>query len=356
MDFLDEVKKRLPPQFDAALITGGPNRRYLTGFVSSAGTIFITRDEAYFIADSRYIEAAQERIRNCKVIREQNLSGQISELVHKHRVHSIGVELGVLSIARGTELGEIVLPARIMPDPGLDDLLREMRQQKTPREIEWMRQAQHITDETFIHVLNYIKPGVSELDMMLIIGEKAARLGCEKRSFNMIFTSGVNTSLPHGGAGLKNIESGDLVMIDMGNSVQGYLSDMTRTLAVGEPGEEIRLVYDTVLRAQKAAIEVVRPGIPCSQVDTIAKEVINASPHAAGVYGHGLGHSLGLEIHEKPQFRQECSTITQERMVMTVEPGIYFPGRFGVRIEDMVVITPEGCENMTKSPKELIVL
>jgi Xaa-Pro aminopeptidase len=356
MDALNILMEGLPQQFDGALVTGGPNRRYLTGFVSSAGTIFITRDTSYFIADSRYFEAAQKHVRNCTVILEQGLTGQLREFMAKHRVHTIGVEVSNLSMARAEELREMVNPVQILSDHAFDDMLREMRQLKSPQEIEWMRQAQHITDEAFLHVLNYAKPGISELELMIIMGEKMTRLGCEKRSLNMLLSSGTNTSLPHGGAPPRNIEKGDLVMIDTGSMVQGYLSDMTRTFAVGEPGEEKRAVYDTVLRAQSVALGVIRTGIPCNLVDEAAKKVIMASPYAAGCYGHGLGHSLGLEIHEKPQFRPEYTCITQANMVMTVEPGIYFPGRFGVRIEDMVVITPEGYENQTESSNELIVL
>ena len=339
---------------EAAVVRSGINRFYLTGFSSSAGTILITKSQSFFLVDSRYIQAAKEQVKNCLVILEKD-RGTLPGLLQEQGIREIAFETNYLSVEAAAELQQTVSPATLLYSNDFGRQLLRMRRQKDQRELECLRAAQAITDRAFQALLGQIKPGVSELDLMMFLGEEMARLGCEKRSFNMIFTSGGRTALPHGDPEIRRLEYGDFVMMDVGAMVGGYAADMTRTVAVGSVTQEQRKVYEIVLEAQKRAIEAVAPGKICREVDAVARSYIRDMGYG-GYFGHGLGHSLGLEIHEDPRFNQECETRLEENMVITVEPGIYLPGKFGVRIEDMVAVTKNGCEDFTQSPKELIIL
>ena len=212
-----------------------------------------------------------------------------------------------------------------------------------------------MTDETFSYILPLIQPGKSERELMLEMEFYLRRLGSEGVSFDLIVVSGKNSSLPHGVPTDKKIEVGDFITMDFGAVYNGYRSDMTRTVAVGAVSEEQKHVYNTVLEAQRLALKAIRPGVPCNEIDRIAREhIYNAG--FEGCFGHGLGHSVGIEIHEFPAFSPRCETILQPGMVITVEPGIYLEGKFGVRIEDMIYVTEDGCLNLTKSDKSLITL
>lgn len=340
---------------DAAIVTSQVNRFYLTGFSSSAGTLVITREGACFLADPRYIQAAREQVTCCPVMPEQDAVRQIRTILASHHCETVGMETHHAPIAQGRMMEEIVKPARLLWNSEFSDTLLAMRSIKSSGELACLQRAQEITDAAFGEWLNHVRPGVNELDMMHLLGWEMAKRGCEKRSFSMIFTSGERTALPHGDPSVRNVEAGDLVMVDMGAMVGGYSADMTRTIAVGYVSDEKRAVYETVRAAQRLALDAIRPGIACKEVDGIARRHIDASVYA-GRFGHNLGHSLGLEIHENPRFSPTSDVCLQPGMVMTVEPGIYLPHRFGVRIEDMVVVTAEGCRNMTRSSKDLIVV
>ena len=352
MERLARLQREMTCQ--AAIVLSGVNRFYLTGFASSAGTLVITRERLFLLVDSRDIQAAQERVQNCEVLLEEG-PGQLAGLLQSLGIESAAFETNYITVERAAQLRQDIAPVRLEETPDFGKLLLKMRRHKDDYELECLRKAQQITDEAFQVLLGKIRPGVSELDLMMCLGEEMARRGCEKRSFNMIFTSGERTSLPHGDPTVRQVGYGDFVMMDVGAMVGGYAADMTRTVAVGAVTEEQRRIYEIVLEAQKRAIDAVRPGKPCKEVDAVAREYI-ASQGYGGCFGHGLGHSLGLEIHEDPRFNQVCGDPLEEGVVITVEPGIYLPGKFGVRIEDMVVVTKTGCEDLTHSPKELIVL
>ncbi len=217
------------------------------------------------------------------------------------------------------------------------------------------RKAQQITDHTFSHICGYIRPGVTETDIAREIGVTLAALGSDDKNFNFIVASGSNSSLPHGFATNRLVRKGDFVTMDFGAVYGGYLADMTRTVAVGSVTDEQRRVYETVKEAQKRAFDKIRPGAICREVDAAARDYIYQQGYE-GCFSHGLGHSVGVEVHENPRFNEICTDRLIPGIAITVEPGIYLKKRFGVRIEDMIVVRENGFENLTKSPKDLIIL
>ena len=241
-----------------------------------------------------------------------------------------------------------------MEDDTLDKLLRDLRVIKTPEEIQKIKAAQRITDAAFTHILRRIRPGVTEREIALEIEFFMRREGADGVAFDLIVVSGENGSLCHGVPSQKKIEKGEFITMDIGAVLDGYHSDMTRTVALGQISPEQKKVYHTVLEAQIAALGQCRPGVACGSVDKAARDIIEKD--YPGTFGHSTGHGVGVEIHEWPRFAPGDKTIARPGMVVTVEPGIYLAGRFGVRIEDMVAITETGYENLTHSPKELIQL
>ena len=353
---LEELRQRTASFCDGLIIRSSVNRRYFTGFLSSAGTLVVDRAGAFLIVDSRYIEAARQKVCCYDVLEERDLPHQLKGLLQDHAVSEAAFDSAAVPFDEALWLEEIIAPVRLIKDRRAGREILEMRKRKSPEELECLRQAQAITDEAFLACLNHIRSGVSEMDLRIFLGAELARRGSEKRNFSMIFTSGARTSLPHGDPAIHIIQDGDFVMMDMGAAVDGYSADMTRTVAVGHVTEEQRQVYETVLNAQILALNRICPAAACCEIDRLAREYIKSSPYGNGTFGHGLGHSLGLEIHEDPRFSPASREILAPGMVMTVEPGIYLTGRFGVRIEDMVVVTEQGMENLTHSPKELLIL
>lgn len=340
---------------EAMLITSAPNRFYFTGFESSAGMIFVTRDTATFLIDFRYVEKAKATVTSCEVVLSTRSADEVKDLSDKHGIKRMYVETYALSVHAQKEYAELMPNVEVSADDKMDKLIEEIRAVKTDAEIESLKRAQALTDETFTYILDRIAAGRSERDVMLDMEFYMRKRGSEGVSFDFIVVSGKNSSLPHGVPTDKLIEKGDFLTMDFGALVDGYHADMTRTIAVGAVSDEQRLVYDTVLKAQLASIDAVKAGVVCKDVDKVARDIIYGAGFE-GCFGHGLGHSVGVEIHENPSFNTRCETVLKSGMVMTVEPGIYLENKFGVRIEDMVVATDTGCINLTKSEKKLIVL
>ncbi|MBR5783046.1 MAG: aminopeptidase P family protein [Clostridia bacterium] len=347
-----EIQKHLTAD-SAALIVSGANRFYVTGFHSSAGSVIVTKEKAYFLIDFRYVEKAKSVVKSCDVILSGRQENEILSLLEG--VKYLYVETDSMSIAEMGRYQAVLGDIELLKDDKLDRLLEQMRAVKTEQELSLIRRAQKITDETFTYILDRIEPGRSEIDVMLDMEFYMRKLGSEGVSFDFIVVSGKNSSLPHGVPSDKLIEVGDFVTMDFGAVVEGYRSDMTRTVAVGAVTEEQRKVYDTVLAAQSAAIAAVKAGKVCKDIDKVARDLIYGAGYE-GCFGHGLGHSVGIEIHENPNFNMRCETILRPGTVMTVEPGIYLENKFGVRIEDMVYVTEDGCINITESEHGLIVL
>ncbi len=340
---------------EALLITDGYNRFYFTGFESSAGTVVITKERAYFLIDFRYIEKAKKTVTACEVHLSQRTDAEIYEILCKHNVKKVYVETYNLSLSQFTSFKNTFKNIELSDDDSMNAYIEKIRSVKTDGEIELIKKAQQITDDTFSYILGRIEAGRTELEIMLDMEFYMRKLGSEGVSFDFIVVSGKNSSLPHGVPTDKKVEKGDFITMDFGSVYKGYRSDMTRTVAVGTVTDEQKFVYNTVLKAQLAALDAVKAGVVCKDIDKIARDIIY-NEGFEGCFGHGLGHSVGIEIHESPCFNTRDTTILQAGTVMTVEPGIYLEDKFGVRIEDMVIATDTGCTNITASNKDLIIL
>lgn len=342
---------------DCALITSDINRRYFTGMKSSAGTILLFRERAYFIIDFRYIEKAKKLLAGdsfIKVVLQDKLYEQINHYINKYSAKSIAIESMSVTISELEKLkGKI--SAEIDSSDTLSNSINSLRMIKSPEEIEKMIKAQHIAEEGFEHMLGFVHEGISEREMQLELDFYMLSHGAEALSFDTIALSGKNTSLPHGVPSDKRVEKGDFVLLDFGAVVDGYHSDMTRTFCVGQPTDKMKEVYDIVLKAQLAALSAVKAGMKGRDLDRVARDVITAAGYGAQ-FGHSLGHGVGAEIHEMPYAAKSYEKELPENSIVTIEPGIYIENEFGVRIEDFVIVKDNGCENMTKAPKELIIL
>lgn len=341
---------------DGALITSAPNCRYLSSFPSSSRMIFVTREQVYFLTDFRYAEAARKKVQGCKVVMYKDSRQSLREIIRRHGIKTLLFEYDNLGFGESEKYRTLCMEMDVEPvfDKTLDTILYDLRAVKQPDEIAKLKASQAITDAAFQHILPYIRAGVTERALALEIEFFMKKNGAEDIAFDLIVVSGENGSQCHGVPGQKQIQPGDFITMDTGAVLDGYHSDMTRTVALGHISEAQRKVYDTVLQAQCAAVEAVKPNIPCRMVDWVARSIIDEE--CCGAFGHSTGHSVGIEIHEWPCFAPSCETLTRPGMVITVEPGIYLEGQFGVRIEDMVLVTENGHENLTNSPKELIIL
>ena len=344
-------------QIDSAIITSNHNRRYFSNFSSSLGYMLVTKEISYLLVDFRYIEAAKKNCHNCEVILFNRLDETLSSLIKKHHLKSTLLESDSITLTQANTLKEILENNNVKThlNRTLDKIINEIRMIKSPEEIDKMKTAQKIAEKAFNNTLNKIQPGVSEREISLELEFQMKKFGAEKLAFDLIVVSGKNSSLPHGVPSNKQIEKGDFVTIDMGAVYEGYRSDMTRTVAVSNVSDEQKHIYDIVLKAQIKAIESIKPGIICSEVDKIARDIIYSSGYE-GCFGHSTGHSIGIEEHENPSFSYNCKSILKPGMVMTVEPGIYLPNKFGVRIEDMILVNEYGYENLTTINKQLIIL
>lgn len=355
MDRIEELKRLyFPGKSDALLITAPVNRRYLLDFPSSAGTLLILPESQYFIIDFRYFEKAREVVKNCTVLLQDQLYHQINEIFSQNHVRTVGLEdhsvtLHALAVYREK------LSAVPVEGSGLSELLEEIRYTKSDEELARLEKAQQITDQAFTEILSYLRPGISEKEIALELEYRMKRLGADGLSFDTIAVAGKNSSLPHGVPSDYRVQNGDFITMDFGALLDGYHADMTRTVALGEISAEQKKVYHTVREAQQIALDMIKAGLCCYDIDKAARDFIYSSGYE-DCFGHGLGHSVGLEIHEEPRFSPACHTILQEGMVLSVEPGVYLPGKFGVRIEDLVIIEKDGIRDLTKSRKDLICL
>lgn len=340
---------------EAFLVISDVNRFYYTGFHSSEGSVFICPDNATFLIDFRYIEKAKSVVKSCEVVLSSRDDNEICGLCKKYGITKLYLEADRTPLSRFTALRAALEGVEVSDSDKFDAITDGMREQKTKQELEYIKKAQEYTDKTFEYILTRIKPGITERELMLDMEFYMRKLGSEGISFDFIVVSGKNSSLPHGVPTDKVIENGDFVTMDFGAVYNGYRSDMTRTVAVGFATDEMKKVYETVLSAQLAAEKEISAGKVCFDIDKVARDIIYNAGYE-GCFGHGLGHSVGIEIHEAPNFNTRCKKVLKEGTVMTVEPGIYLENKFGVRIEDMVYVTKEGSINLTNSKKELIIL
>lgn len=338
----------------AALITSESNRFYFTGFKTSAGSVLITHDKAIFFVDSRYYEKAKKTVTSCKVTLLQK-GVSLAKKARALCIKTLFIETQSTSMGQYNRYVNWFEGIEVSTDDFLDRAIGDMRAVKSEGELSFIRQAQSLTDKTFKYICERIECGRTEREVMLDMEFFMRRLGSEGVAFDFIVVSGKNSSLPHGVPTERAIEKGDFVTMDFGAVVGGYRSDMTRTVAVGFVSDEQKRVYDTVLRAQNAALQKIKAGAVCGDIDKIARDIIYSAGYE-GCFCHSLGHSVGIDIHESPNFAPENTAVLKAGNVMTVEPGIYLENRFGVRIEDMVFVTENGVENITQSNKNLIIL
>ena len=357
MNRIEKLSKALPEGADAALITSDVNRRYFTGLGSSAGTLLAFRDAAYFIIDFRYIEVAKATVTGARVMLQEKLTEQLDTLLKKHGAQTVAIETDYLTVGALEQYRQKLPGYEFLTESTLNDAILSMRSVKEPQELECIQKAQAITDAAFLDILDFIQPGKTEKEIAAYLEYCMRRRGADGLAFETIAAGGPNSAKPHAVPGDRPLQTGDFFTLDYGASWGGYCSDMTRTVAVGEPTEEMRRVYQTVLDAQCLGIRTAQVGVSCRAVDEAARELIYKAGYE-GCFGHSLGHSVGLEIHEMPGFSPSIDpqTLCREGMVITVEPGVYLEGRFGVRIEDMVWFAPDGTKDLTNSPKELIIL
>lgn len=339
---------------DGMLVTSDVNRRYVTEMNSSAGIVLALKDKTYLIIDGRYIEAARKNARVDEVVlldASSKYTDIINRITAEHGVKILGFEDMSMTYDLYVDYSE-KLGAKL---ERASKIINSLRMIKTEEEIENITSAQRIAEKAFDHILGFIKSDVTEREIALELDYFMLKNGAEGLAFDTICVSGERSSMPHGTPTDKKIAAGEFVTMDYGCKKSGYCSDMTRTVAVGSVSDEMKRVYETVLSAQNAAIDFIKAGVSGKEADKIARDIINAAGYE-GAFGHALGHSLGLEIHEEPRFSPVCDTAVSVNTVMTVEPGIYLEGKFGVRIEDMVVLKQDKAVNLTNCPKELLTL
>lgn len=341
---------------DAMLLTNEANRFYASGFHSTGtdGVAFVTKDRTYYWTDSRYIEAAEQQVEDAEIelaTVARGYSTLINEAAERHGVKTIGYEDEYLTVAE-FERYRAKLHAELKPAAALMTALRTV---KDDEEIAALVGAQRIAERALSEIYNDIRPGVTEKEVAAKLTYLMLRYGAENMSFDPIVASGANGSKPHAVPGDKPIAAGEFVTMDFGCIYHGYCSDMTRTVAVGHVTEEMDRVYHIVLDAQSAGIVAAKAGVPGCDIHNAAAKVISDAGYGE-FFGHGFGHGVGVEIHESPRASTTWTEPLPAGAVISAEPGIYIPGRFGVRIEDVVIIRDGGCENIHRAPKELMIL
>ncbi len=352
---LAALRQRMADErLDALLVASHPNRAYLSGFTGDSGVLVITAGESLLLTDSRYTEQAEAQAPGFTVVREANDRGRtLAETLSRLRPARTGFESDKVTVAALREWeGRFTGSTTLVPVEGLVEGLRLVKDQD---EIALLRRAAQLADAGFEFARRFVRPGRTEREVSLELEFFLRRNGADGPGFEFIVASGPRGSLPHGAASERVIGSGELVTIDFGCFVQGYTSDLTRTVAVGRPSERLQEVYEVVRRAQEAGVAAVRPGRRCAEVDGVARGLIAQAGFGA-FFGHGLGHGVGREIHEAPRLKEDSADVLCPGMVVTVEPGIYLPGEGGVRIEDMVLVTEEGGERLTRAPRDLVTL
>ena len=373
------IKELMQEPIDAVLINNPSNLYYYAGFTGGEAMFLmpvngdimstyafelcgisndshaITNDwpDGYVITDSRYYEQVEKECEGLQLVKWENkgMAATIQELLSEDKKIQIVLE-DDMNLAQYMKLTEVCKNCAFTLG---SKWIQKPRMVKDAEELVKLEQAEHIGDAAFTHILDVLKPGVSEREIALELEFFMKKQGASKLSFDTIVASGANGSMPHAQVTDRVLQSGDFVTMDFGCVYQGYCSDMTRTVAIGTPTDEMKKVYQIVLDANLRAMEQITAGKRCNEIDAVARDYIREQGYGE-YFGHGLGHGVGLDIHEEPRFSPKCDVITQENMVITDEPGIYLPGQFGVRIEDLVVVKENGYQKLSQSEKKLIIL
>ena len=355
MGRFERLFELLPDNVESVLITSDINRRYFTGMKSSAGTILAFRNKAYLLIDFRYIEKARETVKTAEVLETKDLYKEISALLRQEGVKNLAIEAMDVTVSRLNVMKKHLKCVDIIETDTLSNAINNLRSVKDEEEIGYIRKAQEIAESAFDDILGFIKEGVTEREIALELDRLMLEKGAEGISFDTIALAGENTSMPHGVPSDKKVKNGEFVLMDFGAVYNGYHSDMTRTVCVGTPDEEMEKIYNIVLTAQEKAIAAAKTGVTGKELDAVARRCICDAGYGE-YFGHSLGHGVGLEIHERPNAAPSYDKKLEKGAVITIEPGIYIAGKFGVRIEDFVILTENGCINLTKSAKNIISL
>lgn len=344
---LEELK------LEAILLTNAYNRRYITGFTGSAGYVLVTSDRAYLLTDFRYMTQAPQQAPDFEVVEHRPKPMEtVAELLHKLHIRKLGFEQNDLTYGAYASFAADLSGVEWVPT---SSVVEKIRMYKDDGELQIMQEAADLADKTFSHILGFIKPGVSEREIALEMEFYMRKNGATSSSFDTIVASGERSALPHGVAGERILQGDEFVKLDFGALYKGYCSDLTRTVMLGKPTEKHKEIYNIVLEAQMAVLDQLKPGMTGKEGDSIARDII-AKAGYGGCFGHGTGHSLGLQIHENPRLSQQCDVVLEPGMTMTVEPGIYLPGFGGVRIEDDIVLTESGVRLLTHSTKQFLMI
>ena len=353
MNHLEHIAAHLDG-LDAILLTSEANCYYATGFMGE-GIALVTRRGSWYFTDSRYTEAADKAIGDAAVIREVSrerpFSALINEALAASGAEKVGFEDQRMTVAEHAVYSE-KLHCTLTPASAL---MTELRGSKDEEELSCMTAAQRIAEGALEQILKEIRPGMTEKEIAARLNYLMVSAGAEKTSFDTIVASGPNGSMPHAVPGMRKVREGDFITMDFGCVYKGYCSDMTRTVALGRPSDEMRNVYDIVLQAQLAGIAAARAGVTGAAIDGAARKVIQDAGYGS-YFGHSFGHSLGIDIHEAPNAAPGNDKPMPDGAVVSAEPGIYLPGKFGVRIEDVMILRPDGAQVITKAPKALLVL
>lgn len=334
---------------DAICLVHPANLRHQCGFTGTDGAFVVTEGQSWFLTDSRYTVQAEEQVANATVIEYRQKASGICKLLARQGVRRVGFEAAQMTVAE-LHLLERNSGGKIEWVP-LEKQLLDLRSLKSDEEKSFLKRAADIAADAFSEILPLVRPGIREVDIAMELEFALRRRGGEEKAFDFIVASGTRGALPHGVASDKILASGELVTIDFGTRYRGYHSDETVTLALGDVDEKLREVFDTVLEAHDLALQMVRPGVSLNEIDEVARELIRKRGYG-DYFGHGLGHGVGLEIHEYPVVSPRSEAHAQAGMVFTIEPGIYVPDLGGCRIEDMVMVTADGCEVLTSIPKQ----
>lgn len=350
----EEFRARMDHEgLNGFLVLHGFNRNYLSGFSGSSGALIFGPSKTQFLTDSRYTVQAKAQVRGAEVVLQTKaLLVDAVALIKKQKIKKLGFESLHVSHAAFVYLSKALPKVKLQPTRDLAEALRAI---KDPGEMAKMRAAARITDQTFHHILKFIRPGVRESELAVEMEHFMRRQGASGPSFETIVASGARGAMPHGLASEKKVEKGDMIVFDFGCIVDGYCSDMTRMACVGRPGALQRKVYNIVKSAQQAGLDRIAAGIKAGRVDDAARGIIRQAGYARN-FGHGLGHGVGVEVHEEPRLGPKNAQALKAGMAVTCEPGIYLEGKFGVRIEDLVFVTKDGYENLYRSSKELAVV
>lgn len=354
MTRIDRLRTRMQEQkLPALLVTTAKNVRYLANFTGSAGCVLLTASEKYFITDFRYTEQARNQAQGFTVrIHQQGIFHEVAQILKDEGIQTLGIEADSMTVADFDNLKAQLPESDLVKTRGWIEKVREI---KDPEEIALIKKACEITDGAFQHILTFIKPGVSEIQVANELEAYCKSQGASAMSFDTIVASGYRAAMPHGVASDKIIESGDIITLDFGCYYQGYSSDMTRTIGLGDVDPQLKEIYQIVLDAHLAVTQAAKPGISGADLDAVARDYISEKGYG-DAFGHSTGHGLGLDVHEGPRVAYTNPEPLEVNNVITNEPGIYIEGLGGVRIEDDLLLTEGGCQVLNSSPKEWIQL